>query len=245
MSLINNLGKISILNEAPNDELFDIDKEVDAHIKRVENRIAKKQAMEQPQQEEQPPVEDTPDNVDNTEEETQEQNPEDTEVSEQEDETPEGEDNTNTDEELNTDGDQSDEYDYMGDDNSDSDIPDDYEPKQTIPELRILSTLSDKEYALCNIKIIESFQTLKRNVENTSNNLIPLVTTKNIRQRQAISIVKKNLYQMAIDINNYIMYRNNNVYEENVRAYLTYLKRYQIATNIIKLIIDENSIIDK
>ena len=28
-------------------------------------------------------------------------------------------------------------------------IPDNYEPKQSIPELRILTTLSDSEYALC------------------------------------------------------------------------------------------------
>lgn len=243
MSLINNLGKLSILTEAPNnnDDLFDIDKEVDAQIKRVEKRVAKSQAQEAeanqveeeaPEQDmtadEQPEEDVTPD--ENAEEPTDstEENPEDTTIDDQE-------------EDPNLDTSEADTGEEDADMSSDeTNIPDDYEPKQTIPELKILSSLSDREYKLCNIKILENFQELKKNVANTINNLIPCVTLKNIRQRQVIDIVKKNLYNMLEDIDNYVVYRNNSIYEENVRAYLTYLKRYQIATNLIKLILEEN-----
>lgn len=234
MSLINNLAKMSILTEAPNDDLFDIDKEVDAQIKRVENRIARKAA-----QEEQTPEPNSTDNQQTSQSEddqSQDNNPpEETSIDVQNsddiDQYQQSQEGDNPEEG------QSDDYEYM---DGAEDIPDDYEPKQTIPELRILTTLSDKEYQLCNINIIKDFQELKRNVDSTLTNLIPAVTTKNIRQRQAVNIVKNNLYKMLDDIDNYIMYRNNDIYEENVTAYLTFLKRYQIATNIIKVIVEEN-----
>lgn len=235
MSLVNNLANISILTEAPNDDLFDIDKEVDAQIKRVQNRVIKKEAQaNEPPQETNQTQEELP-----TDDSTE--NPEDTNVEDQNDDTVD--DNTPSEEEdnLNPDDSQSDDYDYMdGSDTDGGDIPDDYEPKQTIPELRILSTLSDKEYKICNIRILEQFQELKRNVTNTINNLLPSVVTKNKQQSQVVSIVNKNLYDMIQDIDYYVSYRNNNIYEENVKCYLTYLRRYQIATNLIKLIIDQN-----
>ena len=46
--LSNSLSSISILTEA-NDDLFDIDKEVDAQIKRVNNRLERKKAQEEEQ----------------------------------------------------------------------------------------------------------------------------------------------------------------------------------------------------
>lgn len=241
MNLINNLGKVSILTEAQDDNIFDIDKEVDAQINRVKKRLERKQAKEQEQQNQEQQEEENNTNDNQSEE------PENTDVDEQNDDNVEDQNaqqDQNNDSDNNSDGSdgQSDEYDYMENNN---DIPDNYEPKQTIPELKILSTLSDKEYKLCNINILKDFQDLKNNVASVIKNLIPSVTTKNVRQRQAIDIVRRNLYDMLDDIDNYIIYRNNNIYEENVRAYLTYLKRYQIATNIVRLIVEENLKYDK
>ena len=231
-----NLAKMTLLTEA--DDLFDIDKEVDAQIKRVENRIAS--TNDQENQPEEPPINNQ--QQDNTQDNLQDENtPEDNidnsdQINDQENQPEEQPlDNTN-----DTEGG----YEYIGSEPTE-DVPDDYEAKQTIPELKILSTLSDSEYQLCNIRILEDFKELRRNVDSTINNILMTITTKNAKQRQVINIVHNNLYEMLEDIDNYILYRNKDVYEENVVAYLTYLKRYRIATNLIKIIVDENLKSDK
>lgn len=235
------LTKLTLLREA--DDLFDIDKEVDAQIKRVENRIARKDNQEQPPQEDNP-ENDQPENINNEEPPEDNTAPENEPVENQDQEDP----NLNNDTNQQTPGDgqsQGGDYEYMDNGSQTEDIPEDYEPKQTIPELKILNTLSDSEYALCNIRILEDFKELRKNVDSTINNILMTITTKNARQRQIINIVHSNLLEMMEDIDNYIVYRNNDVYEENVVAYLTYLKRYRIATNLIKLIVDENLKADK
>lgn len=236
-----NLAKMRILTEAPNDDVFDIDKEVDAQLKRVENRIARKNNANNP-----PPPEEQP-----NDNQMQDQNEEQPQDEQQPQEEPAAEDDMNQENDLdqqpseddgeNADG-QPQDTEYLEDNNQGADdIPDDYEPKQKIPELKILSTLSDSEYSMLNTRILESFIELRGNVDSTINNILMTITTKNAKQRQAIDIVHRNLNDMLEDIDNYILYRNKNVYEENVIAYLTYLKRYQIATRIVKLIVDENS----
>lgn len=230
-----NLAKMRILTEAPNDDVFDIDKEVDAQLKRVENRIARKNNINNPPQSE----EQTADQIqDQNNEQSQDEQP-------QEDSSIEDTNQQNNVEQQSTQDNntnQPQDVEYLEDNNSEiDDIPDDYEPKQKIPELKILSTLSDSEYSMLNTRILNSFNELRNNVISTINNILMTITTKNAKQRQAIDIVHRNLNDMIEDIDNYILYRNKNVYEENVIAYLTYLKRYQIATRIVKLIIDENS----
>ena len=236
--LSNSLSSISILTEA-NDDLFDIDKEVDAQIKRVNNRLERKKAQEEEQT--------NPENIQDQElnkNEEGEDNVQEIEEMDQETETENNiqSNNTKTEEvspsgieEQDQTSSQDDNYEYM-----DNDIPDNYEPKQTIPELRILSTLSDSEYALCNIKILEKFKELRNVTESSINNIIMNITTRNSRQVQIVDMVHQNLHEMIIDIDNYILYRNNDIYEENVTAYLTYLKRYDIAMKLIKNIVDEN-----
>lgn len=230
-----NLAKMRILTEAPNDDVFDIDKEVDAQLKRVENRIARKNNINNPPQSE----EQTADQIqDQNDKQSQDEQPqEDSSIentNQQNDVEQQSIQDNNTNQPQNAE--------YLEDNNSDiDDIPDDYEPKQKIPELKILSTLSDSEYSMLNTRILNSFNELRNNVISTINNILMTITTKNAKQRQAIDIVHRNLNDMIEDIDNYILYRNKNVYEENVIAYLTYLKRYQIATRIVKLIIDENS----
>ena len=120
------------------------------------------------------------------------------------------------------------------------DIQDDYDPKDDIPKLKILNTLSDSEYKLNNLRCFDQFRELKKNVENYINNNIMDVTTKNSRQRQIVDIVHNNLSTMISDMDNYMIYRFGDIYEDNVIAYITYLKRYHIAIKIIKLIVDEN-----
>jgi len=234
-----NLAKMTLLTEA--DDLFDIDKEVDAQIKRVENRIARNTEPEN--QPEEPPINDQ--QQDNQENLQDENNPEEMDNSNQINDQ-ENQQQNNQSEELPLDNTNDSEggYEYMNSEPTE-DVPDDYEVKQTIPELKILNTLSDSEYQLCNIKILEDFKELRRNVDSTINNILMTINTKNAKQRQVINIVHNNLYEMLEDIDNYILYRNKDVYEENVVAYLTYLKRYRIATNLIKIIVDENLKSDK
>lgn len=235
--LSNLLSEMTILTEANEDDLFDIDKEVDAQIKRVTNRVERKQqeqeSMSQEDQQEQEISDSQEEEVsDNTTEEPIDDNTEmDNQYIDQEgEESPQEQ--------------QSDDYEYIDNGSTDT-VPENYEPKQTIPELRILSTLSDSEYALCNIKIIEQFKELQNNVESTINNILMNITTRNERQVQIVEIVHDNLLDMVQDISTYILYRNNNIYEENVRTYLTYLKRYDIAMKLIRAILDENSKSDK
>jgi hypothetical protein len=229
------LSGMSILTEANEDDLFDIDKEVDAQIKRVNNRLEKQNQLES----ETNPEDQQDKELSNPQqgEDVQESDIESEEVINDDQTAPPVEGNDPQQEDENQP--ESSEYKYM-DNGSDESIPEDYEPKQSIPELKILSTLSDSEYALCNIKILEQFKELQNNVESTINNILMNVTTRNARQVQIVEIVHENLHAMLDDINTYILYRNNDIYEENVRTYLTYLKRYDIAMKLIKAILDEN-----
>lgn len=133
---------------------------------------------------------------------------------------------------------------YSSDDiSSDGDITEDEidsEAKST-PGLRLLSSISDEQYRLCNIKLHKKFIELTEDVRNTINNTIMNIITINSRQRQAIDITHNNLISMIDDITNYVMYNFGNTYESNVIAYVTFLKRYQIAMNIINIVISENS----
>ena len=226
--LSNLLSEMTILTEA-NDDLFDIDKEVDAQIKRVEKRVERKKLeTQQPSQEDQQDQEltNSQEDSDMTDEEAIDNNPDDAEDIDTEQSPEEGN-----------------EEDVQPNETMDAseDIPEDYTAKQAIPELRILSTLSDSEYALCNIRILEQFKELQDNTESTINNILINITTKNDRQVQIVKIVHDNLLDMLQDISTYILYRNNDIYEENVRTYLTYLKRYDIAMKLIKSILDENA----
>ena len=234
--LSNLLSEMSILTEANEDDLFDIDKEVDAQIKRVSNRVEKKR-----QEEAMATQEDQQDQEISNSEEQYDDSISDENTDDIEDNYDVSQDQTEDNISQDDSQEQSDDYEYMDNSESEETISDDYEAKQTIPELKILSTLSDSEYSLCNIKIIEQFRELQDNVESTINNILMNITTKNDRQVQVVEIVHQNLYDMIQDINTYILYRNNDIYEENVRTYLTYLKRYDIAMKLIKNILDENS----
>lgn len=126
---------------------------------------------------------------------------------------------------------------------SDNDIPyvpDDYDSKDDTPKLKILQSLSDKEYKLNNIHCHEQFKELYSNVENSINNNIIDIVTKSDKQRQIVTFVHNNLSKMLDDLNTYLVYKFSDIYEDNILAYITFLKRYQIAMKIIKLINDEN-----
>jgi hypothetical protein len=118
---------------------------------------------------------------------------------------------------------------------------DDGDPQRSdIPDFKILTTLTDKEYKLNNLKCMKQFNDLYENVESMLNNNIINITTKNSRQQQIISIVSSNLKSMLVDLDYYIRLRFGDSYEENTIAYLTFLKRFKIAAQIIKLVISED-----
>ena len=45
---------------------------------------------------------------------------------------------------------------------------------------------------------------------------------------------------MLDDLNLYIVYKFSDIYEDNILAYTTFLKRYHIAMKLIELIVKEN-----
>ena len=237
--LSNLLSSMSILTEANEDDLFDIDKEVDAQIKRVTNRLERKRQQSEAMNQEDQQEEEIDNSQDQEEQEQQEVEAE-PEDDVQDSDINQENDNTDdvSDQSQETENQDSGNYEYM--DNGSDTVPENYEAKQTIPELRILSTLSDSEYALCNIKIMEQFKELQSNAESSINNILMNITTRNARQEQIVEIVHENLHDMIQDISTYILYRNNDIYEENVRTYLTYLKRYDIAMKLVKSILEEN-----
>lgn len=141
-------------------------------------------------------------------------------------------------------GDNPDQDPNMSQDNQDNydmpDIDDDYDAKDDTPKLKILQSLSDKEYKLNNIRCHDQFKELYKNVENTINNNIMDIVTKNERQRQIVTFVHNNLSKMLDDLNMYIVYKFSDIYEDNVLAYITFLKRYQIAMKLLDIIVSEN-----
>lgn len=120
------------------------------------------------------------------------------------------------------------------------DVPDDYNTDDESSKLKILQSLTDKEYKLNNIHCHEQFKELYNNVENSINNYIMNIVTKNVKQRQIVTHIHNNLSRMLDDLNTYIVYKFSDIYEDNILAYTTFLKRYQIAMKIIKLISEEN-----
>ena len=46
--------------------------------------------------------------------------------------------------------------------------------------------------------------------------------------------------KMLDDLNTYIVYKFSDIYEDNVLAYITFLKRYQIAMKLLDIIVTEN-----
>lgn len=119
---------------------------------------------------------------------------------------------------------------------------DDAQPEgdNDIPKLKILKTLSDKEYKLNNLRCFHQFKELYKNVENAINNNIMNVVTKNARQRKIVATVHNNLTMMLSDLDNYMLFKFGDIYEDNILAYVTYLKRYHVAMKIIRLVVDEN-----
>lgn len=133
----------------------------------------------------------------------------------------------------------------QGDDTDMPDVPDDYNAEDESPKLKILQSLTDKEYKLNNIHCHEQFKELYNNVENSINNYIMNIVTKNVKQRQIVTHIHNNLSRMLDDLNTYIVYKFSDIYEDNILAYTTFLKRYQIAMKIIKLISEENQKVEK
>ena len=131
------------------------------------------------------------------------------------------------------------------DTSSELDIPADETPVDAngIPDIQILN-ISETEKQLLNIKLLRSFKELYKNTDNSFNN-ITSITTKTPKQVQVIDTVANNLSNMREDIKNYMQYKFNDVYETNMTGYLTYLKRYKLAMELIHLVIDENSPDDK
>ena len=119
------------------------------------------------------------------------------------------------------------------------DVPDDYKGTDEAPKLKILNSLTDKEYKLNNLKCYEDFIELYRNVKNSLNNNIMNILTKNKRQKQLVSLVHNNLSNMLEDLDNYMQFKFGDVYEDNILAYVTFLKRYHIAMKVISIILDE------
>lgn len=120
------------------------------------------------------------------------------------------------------------------------DVEDNYNPQDDLPKLKILNSISDKEYKLNNLKCYEYFRDLYKNVNDTINNNIMSITTINPRQKQIVDIVHNNLSNMISDLDVYMTLKFSDIYEDNILAYIVFLKRYQIAMKIIKLIIKEN-----
>ncbi len=119
------------------------------------------------------------------------------------------------------------------------DVPDDYKGTDEAPKLKILNSLTDKEYKLNNLKCYDDFIELYRNVKNSLNNNIMNILTKNKRQKQLVSLVHNNLSDMLEDLDNYMQFKFGDVYEDNILAYVTFLKRYHIAMKVVSVILDE------
>jgi DNA mismatch repair ATPase MutL len=159
------------------------------------------------------------------------------------DDSPNGDPNGNYDpngEEDDSDGeDQYDEDDNTDPEEDSSDNPDDSDDPDKTPGLKILG-LSDEDNKINNGRLLGQFRDLFKKVNDTLNNNIINVTTKNAKQKQVVDIVYNNLSSMLSDLDAYIMHKYQETYEDNMLVYLTYIKRYRIAMSLIRLVIDEN-----
>lgn len=114
--------------------------------------------------------------------------------------------------------------------------------RMNIPQLDILDGMSEIEHSLNNLKVLEHFNELYIKVKDTlTGTTISNISTKNAKQRQVVNIVRDNLSSMLSDIHTYIHLRFGDIYEENMIAYITYLKRFKINMKLLKTIVDENT----
>ena len=128
-----------------------------------------------------------------------------------------------------------------GEDQQVPNIPDNYNAQEEESDkLKILKSLSDTEYKMNNLNCYKKFRELYRNVDASLNNNIMNITTINAKQRQIVDIVHNNLSRMLDDLDNYMIFKFGDIYEDNIIAYITYLKRYHTAMKIIRLLVDEN-----
>ena len=110
----------------------------------------------------------------------------------------------------------------------------------SIPKLEILN-LSEKDKKLNNLMILRKFKKLARSANENLNNNIINMTAMTKKQSQLIDIVCDNIAKMIDSINDYILYKFDDVYEENVVVYNAFLKRYKTAMELIREIVDDQS----
>ena len=109
-----------------------------------------------------------------------------------------------------------------------------------MPKLKVLN-LSEEDRKLNNLMILKKFNELIRNVTDNLNNNIINMTIKTKKESQIVNKVCDNLNDMIESIRNYVLYKFDDTYEENVVVYNAFLKRYQIAMKLIRQIIDDQS----
>lgn len=151
----------------------------------------------------------------------------------------------NVQQEENQDDQQEDDYaddEYYDDDElkNNSDESQEQDNINSIPKLEILN-LPDKDKKLNNLLILRKFKDLARSANENLNNNIINMTAMTKKQSQLIDIVCDNVNKMINSINDYILYKFDDVYEENVVVYNAFLKRYKIAMELIREIVDEQS----
>ena len=130
--------------------------------------------------------------------------------------------------------------DIDGDLENDSDETEEQDNINSIPKLEILN-LSEKDKKLNNLMILRKFKKLARNANENLNNNIINMTAMTKKQSQLIDIVCDNITKMVDSINDYILYKFDDVYEENVVVYNAFLKRYKTAMELIREIVDDQS----
>lgn len=126
-------------------------------------------------------------------------------------------------------------------DNQDGDL-EQYNEEDNIDttKLKILSSLSDSEYKLCNLRCLRNFHELDKQITDTINNNIMNIRSTDKKHGKIINHVLDNLYSMQSDLLDYIQYKFGDVYEDNVITYITYLKRYRTAIKLINMILLED-----
>ena len=116
--------------------------------------------------------------------------------------------------------------------------PESEEEENSIPKLTILN-LPERDKKLNNLNLLKQFNELSRNISDNLNSNIINITVLNKKQRQILDFVSDNLFNMVTDIKNYVLYKYDDVYEENVITYNAFLKRYHTALQLVRQIVDE------
>lgn len=125
-------------------------------------------------------------------------------------------------------------------DNNQDNNPEDEPVENSIPKLTILN-LSEKDKKLNNLNLLKQFNELSKNISDNLNSNIINITTLNKKNNQIIDFVSDNLYKLVTEIQDYVLYKYDDVYEENVITYNAFLKRYHTALQLIRQIVDEQS----